>query len=140
MEIQGRVSYVGPTESGTSQKTGNAWRTQEFVVEYFEHDTDRYPDSVALKLINEKIDEMNLHVGDRVGVGLMHQTRQYNGNFYNEVRHFRINKLAGATSDKAPVDYAAAPPKSEQLPAGPALPGQDAGGVPGGGFGDNLPF
>ena len=39
MEIKGKVMQVMPLQSGTSQRTGNAWRKQEYVMETY----DRFP-------------------------------------------------------------------------------------------------
>jgi len=48
MEFEGRISKVLPTRSGQRQD-GSEWKSLPFVFEYFENETDRYPDSVLLE-------------------------------------------------------------------------------------------
>lgn len=52
MEFTGRISKVLPVRSGTSQR-GNEWQALPFVFEYFEHENDRYADSVLGDLRHE---------------------------------------------------------------------------------------
>ena len=54
MEFEGRIAKVLPTRSGTKQD-GNEWRTLPFIFEYFENETDRYPDSVLLETFDHDI-------------------------------------------------------------------------------------
>lgn len=54
MEFTGRISKVLPVRSGTSQR-GNEWQSLPFVFEYFEHENDRYADSVLLETFETNI-------------------------------------------------------------------------------------
>lgn len=54
MEFTGRISKVLPVRSGTSQR-GNEWQSLPFVFEYFEHENDRYADSVLLETFDTNI-------------------------------------------------------------------------------------
>ena len=54
MEFTGRISKVLPVRSGTSQR-GNEWQALPFVFEYFEHENDRYADSVLLETFDTNI-------------------------------------------------------------------------------------
>ena len=49
MEFQGRIAKLLPIRQGVSQRTGNEWKSLPFIFEYFEHDSDRYADSVMLE-------------------------------------------------------------------------------------------
>ncbi len=44
-----------PMRQGTSARTGNEWYAQPFVFEYYEHESDRYADSVVLETFNTDI-------------------------------------------------------------------------------------
>lgn len=54
MEFTGRISKVLPVRSGTNQR-GNEWQALPFVFEYFEHENDRYADSVLLETFDTNV-------------------------------------------------------------------------------------
>lgn len=72
MHIEGKISYVGPIQSGTSQR-GTAWKKQEFAVTYQE---GRYPLSILLPTMDDKIIG-NLQVGQQVSVDFDCEARSY---------------------------------------------------------------
>ena len=72
MHIEGKISYVGPVQSGTSQR-GTAWKKQEFAVTYQE---GRYPLSILLPTMDEKIIG-KLQVGQQVSVDFDCEVRPY---------------------------------------------------------------
>jgi len=72
MHIEGKISYVGPVQSGTSQR-GTNWKKQEFTVTYQE---GRYPLSILLPIMDEKIIG-KLQVGLQVSVDFDCEARPY---------------------------------------------------------------
>lgn len=72
MHIEGKISYVGPVQSGTSQR-GTNWKKQEFAVTYQE---GRYPLSILLPIMDEKIIG-KLQVGQQVSVDFDCEARPY---------------------------------------------------------------
>ena len=65
MEVQGRISKIMPMRKGT-RSDGSEWRSQEFIVEFFETADQRWSDKVVLSAMNERIDEYDLHEGEEV--------------------------------------------------------------------------
>ena len=98
MEFQGRIAKLLPLRSGTSQRTGNEWKTLPFVFEYFENPSDRYADSVVLETFDTKVIE-NLKEGMEVRCGFGHKVREYEGRYYNEVRLYKIECVKKATAE-----------------------------------------
>ena len=76
MEFQGRIAKLLPVRSGVSQRTGNEWKSLPFIFEYFEHDSDRYADSVMLETFDTNVID-NLQEGMEVRCGFGHRTREY---------------------------------------------------------------
>jgi hypothetical protein len=113
MQFQGRIYKLFPIQSGTSQR--GEWSRQDFIFEYFETPNDRYADRVLLSIMNERIKDYDLHEGDEVIIGFGHNTREYQGRYYNDVRlyHFEKVKQVGNT------DATAAQP-SPAMPTAPA--------------------
>ena len=112
MEFQGRVKKLLPVRSGVSQRTGNEWKALPFVFEYFEHETDRYPDSVVLETFDTKVID-NLKEGMEVRCGFSHHTREYDGKTYNELRLYKIESIRAA---QQPAQAPNAAPKTTNAP------------------------
>lgn len=85
MEFEGQIIKVCNPRTGTSQRTGNEWKTQGFVFEYKEHDTDPWHDKVYLETFDEKIMEQ-IVVGAVAKIGFRHKTREYEGRVFNDVQ------------------------------------------------------
>lgn len=106
MEFKGRIYKIMPEQSGVNREN-KEWRRLDFVFEYFEKDTDRYTDKVALSIMNERIKECDLHEGEEVTIGFGHTVREYQGRYYNDIRCYKIEKadsmpVPPAQADDAP--------------------------------------
>ena len=129
MEFQGRIRKVLPLRSGTSQRTGKEWRCLPFVFEYFENETDRWPDSVVLETFDEKVIN-SLKEGMEVRCGFGHRAKEYDGKTFNELRLYKIESVK---SSEKPAQQPQPQPASEQPAA--QYQQQQAQGQP-----DDLPF
>jgi hypothetical protein len=134
MKIRGRVAHVGVITTGVSQRTGNKWKSQEVVIEYFDNDNARYPDSVNVRIFGERVDNLQLQVNDEVEASIGLNAREYDGRFYNEARVYRIERVGGSLQQPA-----APAPASGEEPAhddvSPVIkPSSEAS------KGDDLPF
>lgn len=76
-------------QSGTSA-AGKEWKKQEFVFEYFEHETDRYSDKVVLSLMGDNIEKYALVEGEAVTIGFSHNIDEYQGKYYNRLRMYHF--------------------------------------------------
>lgn len=137
MEFTGRISKVLPVRSGTSQRTGNEWKSLPFIFEYFEHDSDRYADSVLLETFDTNVIE-HLQEGMEVRCGFGHRTREYTKDdktmIINDIRLYKIECVRKPANQPAP---------APQTGAAPFPPNVDAQGNPinnEGGEADDLPF
>jgi len=135
MEITGRIIAALPPRGGVSQRTGNSWKVQEFVIETH----DQYPRKCVFNVFGEdKLNEYNIQVGDELTVSFDIDAREYNGRWYNDVRAWRVAR-AGSPAEGAPAAMAtgevpaptAAPASSIPAPTA-AAPADDAA--------DDLPF
>ena len=69
MEIQGKVKALLPEQTGTSSRTGNSWKAQEFVLDYFWWPNQVFASQMVLKMFGEeRIAKWNLRLGDEVKV------------------------------------------------------------------------
>ena len=99
MEFLGRVKKILPLRSGVSQRTGNEWKSLPFVFEYYEHDTDHYPESVVLETFDTKVINA-LQEGMEIRCGFGHKARpiQKDGKeiVINELRLYKIESVKAA--------------------------------------------
>ena len=134
MEFIGQIKKILPAREGVSQRTGNQWKTQPFVFEYFENPTDRYADSVVLETFDTNV-MSQLKEFAKVRIGFGHHTREHEGRVYNEVSMYKF-ELVG--------DGAAAQPQPTVNQGQGAAPqptaNQQQEQLQGGGESDDLPF
>lgn len=85
MEIQGKIIAVLPTRSGTSAR-GTQWSSQTAVIETQE----QYPKKLAFDVINDKIDQLNIQLGEILTVQFDINAREYNGRWFNSVNAWNV--------------------------------------------------
>lgn len=139
MEFQGRVKQILPLRSGVSQRTGNEWKALPFVFEYYEHDTDRYPDSVILETFDTNVIE-HLKEGMEVRCGFSHHTREYEGKTYNELRLYKIESVKRAANQPAQAQNEAPKPANAPQPNNNPPGFERPATGDGNGDDDDLPF
>lgn len=140
---------------GVSERTGNEWKSQGFIFEYFENPTDRYSDKVFLETFDDNIiAQLQDNLPVRIGFG--HRVREYTNQQgktmqINEMRVYKFEILAqgqnqpaqGANTQTVGQQPAATQPTQQQAPFPPQV---DAQGNPitqhnqGGDKDDDLPF
>ena len=117
MEFQGRVTKILPIRQGVSTKTGKEWKALPFVFEYFEHDSDRYADSVVLETYDQKVID-NLKEGMDVVCGFGHKTSDYTKDGVTKViNNIRLYKIESIRKAQAAAQPAAAPQTQTQTKA-----------------------
>lgn len=139
MEFYGRIMKVLEQRKGTSERTGNEWKTQGFVFEYFEQPTDRYSDKVYLETFDENV-MSQLKEGLPVLIGFGHNVEDYNGRTYNRLRMYKFEPQGQQKPAPQPADgvTGAAPAASAPTTGdAPQVNGQTTGE---GGKADDLPF
>jgi len=132
MELTGKIIAVLPARSGVSQRTGNQWMTQEYVIEV----PGQYPRKCVFNIFGEdRIKQFNIQMGEELTVSFDIDAREYNGRWFNDIRAFNIQRgvapVAAAPMDSAPVQ-AAAPQAQAPFPPADQAPVENSA--------DDLPF
>lgn len=133
MQFEGRVKEVMPVQSGVSQRTGEPWSNQEFVFGFYETSDAIYEKEIVLKLRNDKIQQYNLQVGDKIKAKFSLGINNYQGRKYNEIYTGDIEILQRAQ----PTQPAPAPQPAPQPAPAPQGEQQEQ---PTPGVGNDLPF
>lgn len=152
MEITGKIIAALEPRGGTSARTGNAWKTQEFVIETFE----QFPKRCVFNIFGEdKLNQFNIQVGETMTISFDINAREWNGRWFNDIRAWNVQRVDeaaaranGGAPAPAPAPMATAapfppadnaapfPPAQPAAPASPAAPAEPASDSPM----EDLPF
>ena len=81
MEITGRIIAVLPPQSGVSQRTGQQWASQQFVVQTDE----RFPQKLLFKVFGmDRLQQWNIQMGETLTVQFTADAHENNGRWYGE--------------------------------------------------------
>ena len=129
MELTGKIIAVLPANSGVSARTGNAWMSQEYVIEV----PGQYPRKCLFRLFGEdRIKQFNIQNGEDLTVQFDIDAHEYNGRWFNEIRAYNV--IRGQVPMGAPAGAAPFPPQDATAPFPPAQePSSDSAT-------DDLPF
>lgn len=96
MEITGRIIAALPVKEGVSTRTGNNWKSQEFVIETH----DQYPRKCVFSVFGEdKISQMNIQIGDELTVSFDVDAHEWNGRWFNSIRAWRVERVQAQQPD-----------------------------------------
>lgn len=135
MELTGKIIAVLPANQGVSQRTGNPWMSQEYVIEV----PGQYPRKCVFRIFGEdRIRQFNIQSGEELTVSFDIDAHEYNGRWFNEIRAYNISRgvpgMAAPVAGVAPVPgVAPVAGVASQAPVTSA-PAGDAGSA------DDLPF
>ncbi len=99
MDLTGKVIAVLPANSGVSQRTGNPWMSQEYVIEV----PGQYPRKCLFRIFGEdRIKQFNIQMGEDITVSFDIDAHEYNGRWFNEIRAYNVSRGAAPVA-AAPV-------------------------------------
>jgi len=143
MDLTGKVIAILPARSGQSQRTGNPWMTQEYVIEV----PGTYPRKMMFNIFGEdRIKQFNIQAGEEITVQFDIDAREFNGRWYNDIRAYNI--LRGPIGQAVPAATTVPGSASAAAPFPPQQPAANASAAPfppaqepaGEGAADDLPF
>lgn len=114
MELTGKIIAILPPKQGVSQSTGNAWMCQDYVLETQE----MYPKKVCFNVFGaEKIQEMNIQLGETLTVSLEINANEYQGKWYNQVKGWKVVRVSVQGQQQANAAQGCQPYYPNQQPA-----------------------
>ena len=134
MELTGKIIAVLEPRGGVSNRTGNNWKSQEFVIEV----PGQYPKKCVFTVFGEdRINQFNIQMGEELTVSFDIDAHDYNGRWFNDIRAYNVVRGAAPVA-AAPMGGAAPFPPQQSAPeAAPFPPAQEPAGE---GSTDDLPF
>lgn len=139
MEITGKIIAAMEPRGGVSQRTGNAWKMQEFVIETVE----QYPKRCMFNVFGEdNLNRFAIQAGQMYTVSFDINAREYNGRWYNDIRAWNV--VPASEAQPAPAGdmppFAAPAPVAQPAPAAPAAQADPLAAAAQGESTDDLPF
>ena len=127
MELTGKIIAVMEPRGGVSARTGNTWKTQEYVLEI----PGQYPKRCLFNVFGEdRINQFNIQNGDELTIQFDIDAREYNGRWFNDIRAYNVIRGQQPVPGVQPV---AAPSEATS----PFPPAQEPASE---GASDDLPF
>lgn len=109
MDLTGKIIAVLPASSGVSQRTGNSWMSQDYVIEV----PGQYPKKCVFRVFGEdRIKQFNIQMGEDLTVSFDIDAHEFNGRWFNDVRAFNVVRGAVPGVTAAP---GAAPASSQNV-------------------------
>ena len=142
VKLTGRIAEVMPVVSGVSERTGNPWKSQEYLFEYFSWSGARYANRIVARVFGEDdIAKYNLKQGDEVTLTIRFDAnKSKDGNrWFNEIRITNVERPQAAqqpAQPKSTAPQAAKPAEPNNNPPGFERPATGDGN----GDDDDLPF
>ena len=132
MELTGRIIAVMAAQSGVSARTGNAWMSQEYVIEV----PGQYPRKCVFRLFGEdRIKQFNIQQGEDLTIQFDIDAHEFNGRWFNEVRAYNV--VRGQVAQPVAAAPAAAPFPPAGAATAPFPPAQEPAAE---NAADDLPF
>lgn len=141
MEITGKIIVAMPEQGGVSLRTGNSWKSQDFVIETH----DQYPKRCVFRVFGaDRLQQFNIQVGEELTVSFDIDAHEYQGRWFNDIRAWNVQRVDAAAAQAvagvqpAPAPGAFPPPLQSAPPAAapfpPAQPAAEENST------DDLPF
>ena len=99
VKLVGRIAEVMPVVSGISERTGNPWKSQEYLFEYFSWSGAKYANRMVARAFGEDdIAKFNLKQGEEVTLTIRFDANKSKdgSRWFNEIRISNVERPQAA--------------------------------------------
>lgn len=89
IQLQGKVVQILDEQSGEGKN--GSWRKRNFILEI----PGKYPKKVCITQWGDNIDQQAVQIGMDITVSVDIQSREYNGNWYTDIKAWRVEQGTG---------------------------------------------
>lgn len=128
VKLTGRIAEVMPVVTGISDRTGNAWKSQEYLFEYFAWSGAKYANRLVARVFGEDdITKFNLKQGEEVTLTIRFDANKSKdgSRWFNEIRITNVERPQGT---QQPVNQPAQPQNAAAEPANAPQPNNNPPG------------
>ena len=91
MQITGKLIAALPAKSGVSTRTGNPWKSKEYVIEI----PGQYPKKMCFEVFGEeRLRQFNLRKDEEITVYFDIDANEYNGRWYNKISAYKVERTS----------------------------------------------
>ena len=116
VKLTGRIAEVMPVVSGISDRTGNPWKSQEYLFEYFAWSGAKYANRMVVRVFGEEdIAKFNLKQGEEVTLTIRFDANKSKdgSRWFNEIR---ISNVERPQAIQQPAQAPNAAPQAANVP------------------------
>lgn len=117
--MSGVITQILPAQQGTSQRTGQPWVSQEYLLC---HEQGQYPRYVCFRVFGQdKIQQMNIQLNEQLTVHLNINAQQGQKGYFNSIDCWKVDRMQQTQYAPQPTGYqpAPAPPMTGAAPFPP---------------------
>ncbi len=96
LQINGKVIKILEEQSGEGKN--GPWRKRDFILET----KGKYPKKVCITQWGDNIDQNAVNEGEEITAYIDIQSREYKGNWYTDVKAWKIEQGAGQATEAPP--------------------------------------
>lgn len=87
--IQGTIVQALPIQSGVNQQSGTQWQRASYIIQ---HEGGQYPKTMVFDVLNTRIQELNIQVGETLVVHMNCDAHEHNGRWYNSISAWKAER------------------------------------------------
>ncbi|MBQ3629901.1 MAG: DUF3127 domain-containing protein [Prevotella sp.] len=120
MDLTGKIIAIMEAQSGISNRTGNSWMSQDYVIEV----PGQFPRRMVFRIFGEeRIKQFSIQAGEELTVQFDIDAHEFNGRWFNDIRAYNIirgGQMAGTVPAATAFAGQPAPAQPGVAPAAPA--------------------
>ena len=137
MDLTGKIIAVLEPRGGVSNRTGNSWKSQDFVIEV----PGQYPKKCVFTVFGEdRLNQFNIQMGEELTVSFDIDAHEYNGRWFNDIRAYSVVRGAAVPPVAGAPEASPFPPQQPMGAADATSPFPPAQEPAAEGSTDDLPF
>lgn len=116
IKLTGRIAEVMPVVEGISERTGNPWKSQEYLFEYFAWSGAKYANRMVVRVFGEEdIAKFNLKQGEEVTLTIRFDANKSKdgSRWFNEIR---IQQVERPQATQQPAQASSEAPQAANAP------------------------
>lgn len=106
--LSGQITAVLPLQQGVSQRTGQPWQSQSYLLCY---EPGQYPKNVCFSVFGDKIKQFAIQQGEQLSVHLNIEAKQGQKGYFNDVQAWKVERPGQQMVQQPMQGYQQMPPQ-----------------------------